>query len=404
MSVVDLIGVLPGSLEMNCQGKEALLNTDVIFGSQRLLDSISEYTAEKRILKLPLEDTFTEMESLKESGRNVAFLADGDPLFYGIGKRLIKRFSAESVRVHPNVSTVSLAASKAGIPWNDMQVTSLHGRDDYYILFGLLQRRHDVAVYTDNQNTPSRIAQRLVRRGVKGVTMKIFSMLGTPQEKIESGSPEDFLKHEVDHLNIVFLLPEKDHGRRATLGCDDRIYIKERGLITKRAVRCAGIGMLDLHDGQTVWDLGAGCGSVAIEASVVARCARVIAVEKNKDRLQMIRDNVQQFRAWSIRVVEGEMPECLEGLPEPDRIFIGGGIGRDSSVIERAAELLKPGGRMVVHAILMGSIERTAKTFSNLNWRWEAMQLQCNVSDEIAGDHRFQAQNPVTIFMANKPA
>jgi precorrin-6Y C5,15-methyltransferase (decarboxylating) len=404
MSKIDLIGAYPGSLELTAQGYKSLNETNVVIGSQRLLDSLQNYAGEKQLLKLPLEKTFSEIEKFISADKKVAVLADGDPLFYGVGARLFQKFPEEQITVYPNVTTVSLAASKAGIPWNNIQVISLHGRNEYYPLFGLIQRRTNVAVFTDSENTPSRIAQRLVRRGVNGLEMKIFSMLGTSEEKIESGVPEDFLKHDQADLNIVFLLPEKEHNLKATLGCDDRVYIKERGLITKKAVRCTGIGMLDLHDGQTIWDLGAGCGSVAIEASVVARCARVVAVEKNKDRLKMIRENIQQFRAWSIKVVEGEMPDCLDDLPAPDRIFIGGGIGRDSSVIERAAGCLKPGGKMVVHAILLGSIERTVKTFDNLNWRWEAMQIQCSVSDEIAGDHRFQAQNPVTIFMAKKPS
>lgn len=404
MSIIDLIGTYPGSLEPSTQGKEALKNADIVFGGKRLLNALQDFKAEKRILKVPLDDSLKEIKGLLDSGKNVAVIADGDPLFFGIGAKLFTEFTQDVIRVYPNVTTLALAASKAGIPWHDLQAISLHGRNDYSPLFGFLQRRKSVAVFTDEKNSPSRIAQRLVRRGVQGVEMKIFSMLGTSEEKIETGDPEDFLKHEVANLNIVFLLPEKDHSLRATLGSDDQLYIKERGLITKRAVRCAGLGMLDLHDGQTIWDLGAGCGSVAIEASSVARCAQVIAVEKDKDRLQMIRKNIQQFRAWSVDVLEGEMPDCLEGLPNPDRIFIGGGIGRDSTVIEYAAKQLKPGGRIVVHAILMGSIERTAKAFDQLNWRWEAIQLQCSVSDEIAGDHRFQAQNPVTIFTASKPA
>ncbi len=380
-----------------------MMKAEIVFGGKRLLDAAKIPHAEKRPLGVPLEDSFKEMRKLLEKGKNVAILADGDPLFFGIGSRLLEFFPEQNIRIHPNVNTVSLAAARSGLPWQEICVVSLHGRNDSAPLFGLLQQGRPTAVFTDRKNTPARIAEMLEQRGVSKVKMTVFSMLGTGTEQIESGLPEKFLNREWADLNIVFLLPEEKTERGATLGTDDSLYVKEKGLITKRTVRCTGLGMLDLQDGQTVWDLGAGCGSVSIEASAVGRCSRVIAVERNRKRIDMIRENIGRFRAWSVEAIEGEMPGCLEELPNPDRIFMGGGLGRDSSVLEYATERLKPGGRIVVHTILMGSMERCRKVLDTLDWKWEAVQLQCSISDSIAGDHRFEAQNPVTIFMAEKP-
>lgn len=117
----------------------------------------------------------------------------------------------------------------------------------------------------------------------------------------------------------------------------------------------------------------------------------------------MIEQNIRRFRAWTVEAVHGKMPEALDQLPDPDRIFMGGGIGKDYSVIREAAKRLKPGGRIVIHTILLGSFQRSRETFEDLGWDWQSMQLQASVSDRLAGDIRYKAQNPVTIIWADKP-
>ncbi len=178
-------------------------------------------------------------------------------------------------------------------------------------------------------------------------------------------------------------------------------------MITKLPVRATGLAFLNVEPESTVWDLGAGSGSVSIEASHLARRGRVFAVERHKTRAAMIRENIRRTGAWLVDTILGSVPDCLEGLPDPDRIFIGGGLGgpanQESSLLSLACERLKPRGRIVVHSILLDTLHQAKDHFKKLGWFFGVTQLQASATDSLAGDLRFKAQNPVFILWAEKP-
>ena len=187
------------------------------------------------------------------------------------------------------------------------------------------------------------------------------------------------------------------------LGLDDALYIHQRGLITKREIRVVGLSQLEIQPHHRVWDLGAGCGSVAIEASLLAHEGEVIAVEKDASRAKSIQKNVQRTGAYGVQVVHDSLPDCLDSLPEPDRIFIGGGTGHGINVLEQASERLKAGGKVVLHLVLMGSLERARNYLLDLGWPVNITQVQISRSESLAGDQRLEALNPVFILSATKP-
>ena len=185
-------------------------------------------------------------------------------------------------------------------------------------------------------------------------------------------------------------------------GLDDDQYLHQKGLITKKEIRAAGLSMLSIRPKSTVWDLGAGCGSVAIEASIHAYNGMVFAVERDHERVLQIKRNIMRTGAYAVDVVLGDMPECLESLPDPDRIFIGGGIGHDTCVLAEAARRLKPGGKLVFHLVLMGSLTRAIDYLNELGWRFSISQIQVSRSSILAGDLRLEALNPVYILETQK--
>ena len=400
---LQIIGLLPGSLETPKNGMTLIAKADVLCGGKRLLENFPKFKGKKIPFASPVKDYACTIEKQLQKGKRVVLLADGDPLLFGIAASLIPLLGRKNVVITPAPSAVQIGASRLGLSWKDFEIVSLHGRDDFSPLFGAMQRNKDCAVYTDNINTPQAIANRLVNKGIDNYSMTVMAQLGTPEELVVQGSPESFLNFSCADLNIVILTAENKKCSAPLFGRADESFLKEKGLITKFPVRSAGIALLDLRDSQTVWDLGAGCGSVAIEASFIGKNSRFFAVEKESRRVEMIKENVRNFRAWTVEVVGGNMPQALQNLPDPDRIFMGGGIGRDDSVIREAAQRLAPGGRLVVHAILMGSIQRTRDLFEELAWSWQSMQIQASTSDKLAGDIRYKAQNPVTILWADKP-
>ncbi|ACS78332.1 precorrin-6y C5,15-methyltransferase (decarboxylating), CbiE subunit [Maridesulfovibrio salexigens DSM 2638] len=400
---LQIIGLHPGSLTPTKDAAATISNADVLSGGKRLLESFPEFKGPKVPFASPVKEYAKTLKQLLLEGKKVILLADGDPLLFGIAASLIPFLGKENVVISPAVSAIQIGSARLAHSWKDFEIISLHGRDDYSPLFGAMQRNRDCAVYTDATNTPQAIAQRLIEKGVDNYSMTVLAQLETQDEQVIQGEPEAFLNFTCPDLNIVILTSKNKDRSTPLFGRDDDSFTREKGLITKLPVRSAGIALLGLSEGQTVWDLGAGCGSVAIEASFIGAGSRFFAVEKKAERIAMIKENIRNFRAWTVEPVCGEMPQALTELPDPDRIFMGGGIGRGDSVIREAAERLKPGGRLVVHAILMGSIQRTRDLFEELGWNWHSMQIQASTSDKLAGDIRYKAHNPVTILWADKP-
>ncbi|MEF2145707.1 MAG: precorrin-6y C5,15-methyltransferase (decarboxylating) subunit CbiE [Desulfovibrionaceae bacterium] len=410
---IHVIGMRPGSLELGPREWSILERSQVIAGGKRLLAACALASTPERPIRpekqIPITGSLDAVIRLidRHKDKRVAVLADGDPLFFGFGRKLVDDLGADRVIIHPNVTTLQVAAARLRIPWNSIETVSLHGRDDFTPFYAAISRADRVAVYTGPDNGPAALAEALLNRGADGFTMTVLEDLDTPQERIRRLTPEQTWDAEFSPLNLVII--ERSHPPEIPLhlGVPDQLYMHEKGLITKQAVRAAGLGMLGVAQGHTVWDLGSGCGSVAIEASHLAAHGLVYAVEKNRRRAGMIRENVRRFGAWLVEVVRGEAPECLEKLPDPDRIFIGGGLGPESGdgqqLLDVACRRLKRGGRIVIHCILLESLLRAKARFEEQKWPFGATQIMASTTDPLAGDLRFKAHNPVFILWAEKP-
>ncbi len=411
MEPINIIGMYPGSLDITPYAREILAHADIVVGGKRLLamcpDGQLKSDVEKLPITAPLQPVLERVREASEEGQKVVVLADGDPLFFGIGKRLGEEFGRENLRVEPNVSTMQIAASRLGLPWQEMDFVSLHGRDDFSPLYAALVHADLIAVYTDGVNTPAEIARALLERGADCFSMTVLEDLGSPEEQIRPLALPETWGMEFADLNLVILERQYPPEIKLTLGIPDHFYLHQKNLITKLPVRATGLAHLNVEPESTVWDLGAGCGSVSIEASHLARRGRVFAVERHKTRAAMIRENIRRTGAWLVDTVLGSMPDCLPDLPTPDRIFIGGGLGgpanADTSLLEVACERLRERGRIVVHSILLDSLHASKDHFQSLGWHFGVTQLQASATDSLAGDLRFKAQNPVFILWAEKP-
>lgn len=410
---VHIVGMRPGSLEISERALAVLEQAEVVVGGKRLLAALALISTVERPInpprQIPVSGSLDEIIAKIRSSlhRRVVVLADGDPLFYGFGRKLVEALGEDQVAVLPNLTTLQLAAARLRLPWQELETVSLHGRDDYGPLFSAIMRRGRVAVFTDGRNTPAAIAQALLQKGAEGFSMTVFEDLDTSQERIRTLEPAEVWDLEFSPLNLVLVQRSYPPETELGLGIPDHLYMHEKGLITKQAVRAAGLSMLHVLPGHTVWDLGAGCGSVAIEASHLASRGRVYAVERNRRRVSMIKENLRRFGALLVEVMRGEMPGVIEDLPTPDRIFIGGGLGTDAETAEHILDMatgkLKHGGRLVLHCILLETLLRAKSYLEAKGWAFGITQLQASTSDRLAGDLRFQAQNPVFILWAEKP-
>jgi len=402
---VHVVGLRPGALTPPSGVDAVLKAAQVVAAGRRLLEAAPRYCQPERSIAVagPLAPILDDLAREQAEGRRVVVLADGDPLFFGLGKRLIERLGVERVVVHPNLCTLQMAAARVGLPWHDVRVVSLHGRKDYAPLFAALARFERIAVFTDPENSPGAIARALLERGVVDAQLLVLENLGGPGEMARRLRLEETWDLPFSDLNLVVVERTAPPEIPLQLGIPDHYYFHEKGLITKLAVRATGLAMLGVMPDSVVWDLGAGCGSVAIEASHLAHEGQVYAVEREPRRAAMIRENVRRIGAWLVDTVQGEMPDALAGLPDPDRIFFGGGLGHDIRSLAYASKRLKPGGKIVIHAILLDTLMRVKEYFQAQNWPYGISQLQASTTDRLAGDLRLRAQNPVFIVWADRP-
>ncbi|UIJ37438.1 precorrin-6y C5,15-methyltransferase (decarboxylating) subunit CbiE [Desulfobaculum bizertense] len=405
MNSIHLVGLGQNPASLSSEAQDIVHHAQVLCSGKLLLDDLySEHPAEKIAITAPLEKVYEQLEDALHQNKTVVVLADGDPLFYSIGAPLIERFGPDMVQIYPGISSLQRAAAQLRIPWQGIPCVSLHGRDDYSPLFSRLRNEKYVAVLTDKHNIPSAIAHRIAEKCPDMHEMWVLEDLGGPQENVSHHSLEQASQTSFHAKNIVIIEKVKEPEIQLTVGTPDESFVHEKGLITKSPIRAAGLGALQLRPGQVMWDLGAGCGSVGLEASLLLGAGRVYAIEKNARRIPMIRDNIRRMGAFSVELTHGTAPDGLDELPDPDRIFMGGGLGGDNGeLMDCVTSRLRPGGRLVIHTILLDSLHQGRKYCEELGWECSITMMQASESSPLAGDLRLAGLNPVFIFSAQKP-
>ena len=404
MAELYVIGTGMGDGVISETAHELISKADVLVGGERLLTRLSHLKGRRVTIKGPLEEMLQKIRQLVEIEERVVVLADGDPLFFGIGERLLKVFETHELQFFPNVTALQAASAEIGLPWERVKTVSVHGRRDIWPLLRAISFHDLVGVYTGGEDGPKVIARVLKSKGANSFQLIVFENLGYRDQRIREFSIDEVEEQSFHPLNFVLLKRIRIPIVPLRLGIDDEKYIHKAGLITKREVRAVALSRLDVFDTNTVWDLGAGCGSVAIEVAYLAREGMVFAVERQKSRTMMIRKNIERTGAFHVEVIHGFMPECLESLPDPDRVFVGGGLsGNSATVLEEAARRLKPGGRMVVPTVLMSSLEKCLSLFQRLGWQHDMVQVQISRSAALLGSVRLDALNPVFVIAGHKP-
>jgi precorrin-6Y C5,15-methyltransferase (decarboxylating) len=382
--------------------------SEVLLGGERQLSFFSRYDGEKIALQGGLKPFADRLEGLRKAGKRIVVLASGDPLFFGIGGYLAKRFGPEQVEVIPHYSSVQLAFARLGDSWQDAELISLHGRP----INGLAQRidgRHKIALLTDEVNTPARIAAYLRKFGMTEYEAFVCERLGGPEEVCRCWELEKLEQLEQGGfaaLNVVILRrkPGNTVEVRRGFAYPDEVFQQrkpEKGLITKREVRAFVLSELNLSEDAIVWDIGSGSGAVAVECARIARLGRVYALEKGADNLPNIEANRRKFRA-DFTIIHDKAPQGLDKLPDPDAVFIGGSGGELAAIIAHSASRLRPGGRIVVGAITIETLHGSMEALARAGFAPEVTMLQASRGKPILGMTRFEGMNPVYVVSGRR--
>lgn len=399
MIPIQVIGVGMGLDDLPAKSLRAIEQAQVLAGGRRLLDMFPQHLGQRLVLEGRLEPWLRELARLAQDQR-VAVLASGDPGFFGIAQRLLQHLGPEALVMHPNVTSVQAAFARLKEPWQEAAVVSLHGRG-LATLPPALAGRERVAVFTDPTNTPAAVARLLLERGQDCWRMWVLEDMGGPDERLGQYSLEQAAAAQFAPLNLVVL------GRQAgpallRLGLPEEAYQHQAGLITKAEVRAVVLSKLELGPGLTLWDLGAGCGSLGLEASLLLAGGSIVAVERDPDRVAMIEANRRRLGVANLEVVRAELPQGLQDLADPDRVFIGGGGAALGDIINSALGRLRPSGVLVVAAVRLEALEDARAALAQAGLAAEVTQVQISRGAPLGGGSFLKALNPVWLIKGSR--
>jgi len=338
-----------------------IAGAQMLIGGARHLALVPAGAAERLSWRSPLEASLPDIAARR--GQNVVVLASGDPLCYGVGAMLARHFAADEMIVLPAPSAFALAAARLLWPLESCVALSLHGRPIDRLRLHLTPGARVLALSTDGA-TPGQIAALLRETGWGPSALTVLEHMGGPRERRLDGIAADWHHPRAADLNLVAIECRPGAGARALsrlAGLPDDAFAHD-GQITKREVRAASLAALGPLPGETLWDVGAGCGSIAIEWLRAGSHLSAIAIERDSKRATLIAQNAAGLGVPDLAIVLGAAPAALDGLATPDAVFLGGGL-RDPAIFAAAWQALRPGGRLVANAVTLAgeaALERLA--------------------------------------------
>jgi precorrin-6Y C5,15-methyltransferase (decarboxylating) len=376
-----------GMASLSAAARRAVEEAEVIIGGDRHHTLAPTVRATRLSWPSPFDAMIEVIRSFK--GRRIVILVTGDPLWYSVGARILKAIPGEEITFHPQLSAFQWAACRMRWSLADVETLTAHGRPAAQLV-PFFWPGARLLILTAGPETPVEVARLLTERGYSASRLTVLANLGgADEQRIEAtaaqwaeAGPAGFPPF---HTLAVECLGTPDPLLSRLPGLPDAAFAHD-GVMTKREVRAVTLSRLMPARGALLWDIGTGCGSVAVEWMRAARDAEAIGIDPNPERLALARRNAEALGAPRLRLIEGRAPEALAALPRPDAVFIGGGLSRETTAAALAA--LPRCGRLVANAVTLESeallaalhaehggeltrlaIERAAPVGSHTGWR-----------------------------------
>jgi len=408
---IHIIGVgNDGLAGLTSRARDLLLSTDVVFGSEQTLKLLPELQGERRPIGADLQETVATLTSLLGRKR-LAMVVSGDPLFYGVARYLCDRLGKEHFEVLPHVSSMQLAFARVKETWEEAYLTNLQTHPLASIL-DRIRTAETVGLFPSDKEGPAEIARTLLARGLDYFRMYVCENLCGPDERVTQGELRDLQDMEFAPLNVVILTRKPGRpDRPATaarfrpFGNPDDVFAQSRpksGLITQAEVRCLALAEMAIQPASVVWDIGAGSGSVAVEAARLSDPGPVYAIEQDAADYHLILANAEAFGVRNLHAVHGIAPDVFTDLPAPDAIFVGGAGHEVTRLLESAWEALRPGGQMVVNVATLESLSAAHAALKHLAGSVRVLLVNIARGTEQLETLRFDAVNPTFLLCAGK--
>lgn len=369
---VYIVGIGDDGLDgLTAAGRKLVEQADLLLGEPHVLAHVAALPAERVPLGPDVSEAVRQIEAAPS--KRIVVLVAGDPLFYGVARYLCDRLGKDRFEVVPHVSAMQLAFARVKESWEDAFLANLAGHN-LEVLLEPIRSAEKVGLFTSESWPPAAVARTLLEAGIDYFTAYVCENLGSPDERVTRGELQEISTQSFAPMNVMILVrkphvpdrPNDAIGRRL-FGNPDEAFLQsrpKRGLLTPAEIRAIALAELDLGPSSVVWDVGAGSGSVAIEAAQIARQGTVYAIEMDPEDHQLIVENARRFGVTNLVPVLGRAPEAWQSLPVPDAVFVGGSGRGICRLVEAAFERLRPGGRLVA---TMGSIDNLAETHHTLH-------------------------------------
>ncbi len=408
---IYIVGIGDDGLEgLTSSARRLVEEADLLVGEEATLVPVPDARAEKFVIRGDLDSAVERITANR--GERIVVMVSGDPLFYGLARYLCDRLGKDRFEVVPHVSSMQLAFARVKESWEEAFLTNLasHSLDSVVDKIRVMDK---VGLFTTDECPPSAVAKSLIDRGIDYFSAYVCENLGSPDERVTKSELTDLINQSFAPLNVMILVrnpdapdrPREMVGRRLFGNPDDafRQSRPKHGLLTPAEVRSLALAEMDIGPKSIVWDVGAGSGSVAIEAASIAAEGTAYAIEMDQDDYELIKANAATFGVTNLEPVLGRAPDAWNSLPDPDCVFVGG-TGREiSRVVELAYERLRPGGRLVANVTSIDNFADGHATLMRL-----VGDVKCWMINIARGSYqldrvRFDALNPCFLLSVVKP-
>ena len=389
---VTLIGC--GCGDITGDARTAISEAGLLIGSKRLLDAYGE---DKPQIEAVTAETIAAAIR-KADCDTVCVLFSGDSGFHSGARLLLPLPEDCDTRVIPGVSSVQLFAARLQRPWQDWLLRSAHGTDCDAV--ESVCHGRPVFFLTGGKRSPAALCRELTDAGLGFLSVHVGEDLGTARERITHASPAALAERDFSPLSVMLCEPAPRPERRVP-GIPDAEFLRaEKIPMTRQEVRAAALSKLGVGPEDVCWDIGAGTGSVSVELAL--QCRVVYGIEREAAALALAEENRKKHGAWNLRLIKGEAPGALSGLPVPDAVFVGGSGGRLREILHAVQEA-NPKARVCVAAITLEALHTSFTTLRELAYAAEVAQVSVTRSRPAGGLTLMLAQNPVYLICGVAP-
>lgn len=361
---IHIIGIGDDGLDaVSASVRELIERAELLLGTERVLDLLPDLPSDRKVIGGDLDDLLKQIEVAGQ--RRTVLVVYGDPMFYGLARYICETLGKERFEVVPHVSSMQLAFARVMESWEEAYLTNLanHPLDAVLEKIRTSQR---VGLFTTDLHGPPEIAKALLERHIDYFTAYVCENLGSRDERVTRGTLAEMTNMRFDSLNVMVLIRQPDAPDRPReaigqrlFGNPDEAFLQsqpKQGLLTPAEVRSLALALLDIAPSSIIWDVGAGSGSVSVEAAQLASEGTVYAIEMDAQDYGLIIENAARFKVANVVPVLGKAPEAWEKISDPDAVFVAGS-GREVTRISAAAyQRLRAGGRLVVSLVSIDNL------------------------------------------------